>query len=97
MPKMKRLTDPSPSSLSVQHEGGFKQDFDWVNKAHNSVVQTTKKGLKPNNIWGSVLEEENMSSFISQMNRNEEIKYSRGAESYDYTRRFVQFSDVLNS
>ena len=79
-------------------DGGHRRDNAWLQAKHQSILnQPGPKKL--NNIWGSVLQEENMSSFVDKLNRNEEVDYNvRGAESYDWTQskhdpRFLKKDD----
>ena len=91
---------PRTGSLSCNDgpKYGYKKDSQWLAKAHKQVL--TQKGKKVNNIWGSVIQEEDMSKFVSQLNRNDAISYEeRGAESYDYTqaRTDTRFNENMSS
>ena len=80
-PKTKRVSRALPSRNSNEV---LKRDNHWVAESYKAIQQGNRK---VNNIWGSVLQEESISSCVKSLLENENIDYTeRGCESYDYTR-----------
>lgn len=92
-PTVKRT--PARSSSAQQSNNVLHRDHDWVANSYNALRQGKRK---TNNIWGSVLQEQSISSCVRSLQANDNVDYTeRGCESYDFTRaKLVDRSNSSN-